>query len=54
MDRDNMDWELTFDFYWPHDRFTIGWDILHADEIYNYSTYILYLGILTITLDINN
>ena len=49
-----MDWELTFALYWPHDRFTIGWDILHADETYNYNTYILYLGILTITLDVTN
>ena len=49
-----MDWELTFALYWPHDRFAIGWDILHADEKYNYNTYILYLGILTITLDVTN
>jgi hypothetical protein len=53
-DRDKMDWELTFAIYWPHDRFAVGWDILHADETYNYNTYILYLGILTITLDVNN
>lgn len=53
-DRDKMDWELTFALYWPHDRFAIGWDILYADEVYNYNTYILYLGILTITLDVNN
>jgi len=49
-----MDWELTFALYWPHDRFAVGWDVLYADEVYNYNTYILYLGILTITLDINN
>ena len=47
-----MNWEIMLDIYWPHDRFSIGWDIIHSDDKYNYSSYILYLGIFTITLDI--
>ena len=49
-----MNWELTLSLHWPHDRFVIGWDIMYADEKYNYNTYRLYLGIITITLDIDN
>jgi hypothetical protein len=47
-----MEWELEIMFHWPHDRFTIGWEIISADEKYDYTTYNLYLGILTMTLNI--
>ena len=52
MDRDNMDWEIELAFHWPHNRLAIGWDILYADNAYNYNSYILYLGISTITFNI--
>ena len=54
MDRDNMDWDLEVGIHWPHHRLAIGWDIIHADEKYDYETYILYLAIFTITLNIYN
>jgi hypothetical protein len=47
-----MEYELEIMFHWPHDRFTIGWDVIQPDENYNYTTYNLYLGISTITLNI--
>ena len=49
-----MDWDLEIAIHWPHHRFAIGWDIIHADEKYDYETYILYLSIFTITLNIYN
>lgn len=49
-----MNWELRIAMHWPHHRFAIGWDILHPDEKYEYSTFILYLFIVTFTLDVYN
>ena len=49
-----MDWDLEIGIHWPHHRFAIGWDIIHADEKYNYETYNLYLAIFTLTLNIYN
>lgn len=46
------DWQLTIELHWPHDRLAIGWEVLHADEKYNYTSYILFLGIITITFDV--
>ena len=54
MGKDNMDWDLEISIYWPHAKFCIGWEIILADKKYNYDTYKLHLGILTITLNINN
>jgi hypothetical protein len=47
-----MEWELEIMLHWPHDRFAIGWDIIHPDEQYDYTTCNVYLGILTLTLNI--
>lgn len=46
------DWQLTIELHWPHDRLAIGWEVLHADEKYNYTSYVLFLGIITITFDV--
>ena len=46
-----MDWELTIQFHYPHDRFLIGWEVIQPNEKYNYRTIIIYLFIVTITLD---
>lgn len=48
-----MNWELEIAFHWPHNRFAFGWDIIMPDEKYNYSTFRLYLFVVTITLDIS-
>lgn len=46
-----MDWELTIEFHFPHDRFMVGWEVIQPNEKYNYRTIIIYLFIVTITLD---
>ena len=47
------DWQLEISFHWPHDRLAIGWEVLHHDEKFDYTSYVLFLGFITITLDIN-
>lgn len=47
-----IDWELEISFHWPHDRMALGWEIIHPDETYEYTTVTLYLVFLTIKLDI--
>jgi hypothetical protein len=47
-----MEWQLEIAFHWPHDRLALGWEVMHADEKYNFDTYVLYVGIMTITLDV--
>ncbi len=46
------EWQLEIAFHWPHDRLALGWEIMRPDEKYNYSTIKVYLGIVTLTLDI--
>ena len=48
-----MDCDLKIGVHQSHDRFAVGWDGLHANKKYNYNTYILYLGIPTISLNIS-
>jgi len=48
-----MDWQLEISFHWPHDRLAIGLEVLHPDEKFDYTSYVLFLGFITITLDIN-
>lgn len=38
-------------FYWPHDRFALGWDWINPDEKCDYTTVRLYLLITTITIN---
>ncbi len=46
-----MDWELTIEFHFPHDRFMIGWEVIQPTEEFNYRTISIYLFFITITLD---
>ena len=46
-----MDWELTIQFHYPHDRFMVGWEFMKPTEEFNYTTIKLYLFIVTLTLD---
>jgi len=46
-----MDWELTIQFHYPHDRFMLGWEFMKPTEEFNYTTIKLYLFIVTFTLD---
>jgi len=47
----NFYWELLFNFRWPHEGFSIGWDIFNPDEINDYTTVRIYLGFLTIIIN---
>lgn len=44
-----MDIEIAL--HWPHDRFCIGWEFMDADEKHNYSTFRLFLGMITLTFN---
>jgi len=39
-------------FHLPHDRFAIGWDWMRADDEYDYTTFKLYLLLVTLTFNI--
>jgi hypothetical protein len=41
--------EIKIDFYWPYNRFALGWDIIKPDKVFNYTTIKLYLLFITIT-----
>lgn len=47
-----MNWSLEIAFHWPHNRFAFGWDFIAPDEECDYFTFKVYLGIVTLTLDI--
>lgn len=46
-----MNWTLELAFHWPHNRLALGWEFIAADEEFSYSTFRLFLGILTITFN---
>jgi hypothetical protein len=46
-----MNWELTIQFHFPHDRFSVGWEVIQPTEEFNYRTISIYLFIVTLTLD---
>jgi len=46
-----MNWELTIQFHYPHDRFSVGWEVIQPTEEFNYTTISIYLFIVTLTLD---
>jgi hypothetical protein len=47
-----MGWTLTFSLHWPHDRFALGWEYIRPTEDEPLDSYILFLLILTISLDL--
>ncbi len=46
-----MNWELTIQFHFPHDRFSVGWEVIQPTQEFNYTTISIYLFIVTLTLD---
>ncbi|MDB4378301.1 hypothetical protein N9Z41_00885 [bacterium] len=51
-------WELLLAWKWPHEGFTIGYDLIHPDEqpengLYYYSV-LIYLGPLSIIYNFGN
>jgi len=47
-----MSWELVINLHWPHDRFVLGWEYISPDEEHNFSTYTMYLFIMTLQLHV--
>ena len=47
-----MHWQITLTAHWPHDRLAIGWELLHASEEVPWTTVQLFLGVLTLRLDV--
>jgi hypothetical protein len=43
-----MDWEFLVNLKWPHQGFTVGYDLIDPTEEEPYSTVMLYLGFITI------
>ena len=46
------DWQLEIAFHWPHNRFAFGWEHIGPDDTADYVTIKVYLGIVTLTLDL--
>lgn len=36
---------------WPHNSFALGWEYVEPDDEYNYHTYRIFLGMITIEID---
>ena len=45
---DEKGWELLFNFRWPHEGFSIGYDLVPSTEEEPYFSVLLYLGFITI------
>jgi len=45
------DWEILINLKWPHQGFTVGYDLVPADEEEQYNTIMLFLGFLTIIIN---
>lgn len=50
---DDKFWELSINFRWPHQGFSIGYDLVPSDEEVDYNSILIYLGFLTIMIDFN-
>ena len=50
---DDSFWEISINFRWPHQGFSIGYDLVQADEEVDYNSILIYLGFLTIMIDFN-
>lgn len=44
-------WEVALNFRWPHEGFSIGWDIFNPDEQDDYTTVKIYLGLVTVIIE---
>ncbi len=50
---DDSFWEISINFRWPHQGFSIGYDLIQADEEVDYNSVLIYLGCITILFDFN-
>jgi hypothetical protein len=50
---DDKFWEVSINLKWPHQGFTIGYDLIPADEEIDFHSAFLFLGFLTIIIDFN-
>lgn len=47
-------WHVYLELHWPHDRFCLGWQVIHPTEENDCLTISIYGLILTLTLDITS
>ena len=50
---DDSFWEISINLRWPHQGFSIGYDLVPSDEEVDYNSILIYLGFLTIMIDFN-
>ena len=50
---DDSFWEISINFRWPHQGFSIGYDLVPSDEEVDYNSVLIYLGCITILFDFN-
>jgi hypothetical protein len=41
--------QITIKFHFPHDKFSLGWEIMYPDE--KYDTHIISISLLLMTID---
>ena len=44
-------WEFLVNFRWPHEGFSIGYDLIPRTEEDPYNSVIIYLGCITLIFD---
>mgnify|MGYP005992920473 CR=1 FL=1 len=44
-------WQFLVNFRWPHQGFSIGYDLINATEEEPYNSVMIYLGCLTVIFD---
>lgn len=47
-DPDDKGWELLFNLKWPHQGFSIGYELIQPTDEDPYATVMIFLGLLTI------
>jgi hypothetical protein len=46
-------WGIYLTFFFPHERFLIGWEFLEPDDNLDYNSFIISLGFVIIGIDWN-
>ena len=46
-----MDWELLLNFKWPHEGFSVGYEIIRPTDSDNYTTIYIHLGFMSVIVN---
>ena len=49
--QEEKSWELLINIRWPHEGFSIGYDIIPYNEEEPYYSVLLYLGLVTLIIN---